>query len=240
MNRTCIALCLSFLLFNARAGTADTQDHAEAWTPGTVVHAEEISRRPIGEWFRIAKIPDDVFRKMQGRSYRKGCPVPREDLRYLTVLHYGADGRVRRGEMIVHRSVAGDVLDVLRELFEDVYPIERMTLIDAYDGDDERSMAANNSSAFNCRFVTGSKTLSKHAEGRAVDLNPLYNPYVRRRGGTLHVEPEAGRPFADRSGIFPFRIDSDDLAVKLFKARGWTWGGDWRSLKDYQHFEKRR
>lgn len=210
-----------------------------AWVPGTVVPDAELKQFPIGDWFRAAPIPDDVFARMRGKSFKADCTVPRGELRYVTVLHYGADGKIRRGEMVVNRAAAADVTDVFQKLFEAQYPIERMTLIDDFGADDEASMRANNSSAFNFRVVKGSKKLSAHARGLAVDINPLYNPYVRvMKDGTTVVQPEAGRPYADREGFYPFRIDADDLAVKLFKAKGWSWGGDWKSLKDFQHFEK--
>ena len=140
--------------------------------------------------------------------------------------------------MILHKDAAEDVLDILAALYVNGRTIEKMVLIDLYDADDERSMTANNSSAFNCRVVKGSKKLSAHAMGLAVDLNPLWNPYVKVTSAGTIVQPEAGRPFADRSRKDPRFFDKDDLAVTLFKDRGWTWGGDWKSLKDWQHFEK--
>lgn len=209
-----------------------------AWVSGSVVTDAEVASKPIAQWFTAQPIPDDVFRRMQGKSFAADCTVPREELRYLTVLHYGADGRIYQGEMVVNKAAAKDVTDVFRALFLDRYPIERMRLIDDYDANDEASMTANNSSAFCFRVVKGSKKLSAHARGLAVDINPLYNPYVKVKDGKTIVQPEAGRPYADREGLYPFRIDADDLAVKLFKAKGWTWGGDWKSLKDFQHFEK--
>lgn len=211
-----------------------------AWVPGSVVSDAEFSAKPITQWFAAQPIPDEVFVRMRGKSFAADCTVPREELRYLTVLHYGADGQIYRGEMVVNKAAAKDVTEVLQALFQDRYPIERMRLIDDYDANDEASMTANNSSAFCFRVVKGSKKLSAHARGLAVDINPLYNPYVRVKDGKTIVQPEAGRPYADRDGLYPFRIDTDDLAVTLFKAKGWTWGGDWTSLKDYQHFEKEK
>lgn len=162
----------------------------------------------------------------------------RKDFRYVTALHHDGHGSVRLGEMILHKDAAEDVLDILAALYVNGRTIEKMVLIDLYDADDERSMTANNSSAFNCRVVKGSKKLSAHAMGLAVDLNPLWNPYVKVTSTGTIVQPEAGRPFADRSRKDPRFFDKDDLAVTLFKDRGWIWGGDWKSLKDWQHFEK--
>ena len=114
-----------------------------------------------------------------------------------------------------------------------------MVLIDDYGADDERSMMANNSSAFNCRVVKGSRKLSPHARGIAIDLNPLYNPYDKTQNGHTIVQPEGGRAWIKRGPQVPYGIEEGDLMLQLFKERGWTWGGDWKSLKDYQHFEKR-
>lgn len=142
--------------------------------------------------------------------------------------------------MVCNKAVSDDVVAILRALFEARYPIERMVLIDEYDADDERSMAANNSSSFNFRYISGTNRLSNHSDGMAVDINPLYNPYVRVRGGVTTVDPEAGRPYSDRSRSFVYKIERDDVCYREFVKRGFVWGGDWTSLKDYQHFEKRR
>lgn len=189
--------------------------------------------------FAVHAITDSVYHVMLGRSYKAGCAVARSQLRYLTLLHYDADGQVRRGEMVCHKDIAADLIEIFRKLYEARYPIERMRLIDNYGADDERSMTANNTSCFNYRPVAGTRTLSKHSQGRAVDVNPLYNPYVKsRRGGGSTVSPKAGRPYADRSRLFKMKIDKADLAYRLFTAHGFRWGGTWRSAKDYQHFEK--
>lgn len=164
--------------------------------------------------------------------------VAREDLRYLQLLHVDADGHTRQGEMVVHRDVADAVVDIFRALYEARYPIERMRIVDHYGASDRRSMLANNTSAFNHRRVAGTKKLSQHSYGRAIDLNPFYNPYVkRRRDGSLRVDPAEAEPYADRSRSFPMKLTAKSLPVRLFKRHGFSWGGDWRTLKDYQHFE---
>lgn len=188
--------------------------------------------------FAVREIDDRTFARMQGRSYKAGCTVPRTQLRRVLVLHYDFAGRVRRGELICNRAIAGDLLEIFRALYEARYPIARIEPIDAYEADDVRSMEADNTSSFNFRPIAGSTRLSRHSLGMAVDINPLRNPCVRQRNGVTVVEPEAGRPYADRTRDFPGRLHADDLCVRLFKARGFRWGGDWRSLKDYQHFEK--
>jgi hypothetical protein len=165
-------------------------------------------------------------------SWQPGCPVPLEDLRLLTLRHWGFDGRVRRGELVVHEDEARPVVRAFRELFRARFRIERMELVDAYDGDDERSMAANNTSAFNCRGVPGSTAWSEHAYGRAIDINPIQNPEVRNG----EVSPATGRAFVDRPRAARGMVLAGGPVVGAFAAIGWGWGGDWRSLRDYQHF----
>lgn len=206
---------------------------------GSIVRSEEVARIGAESFFRAAPIDDGVKARMQGKSYKDSCTIPFDDLRYITVLHYDLDGAIRCGEMVCNRLIADDLLEIFRTLFDARYPIERMVLIDDYDADDERSMLANNSSAFNFRFIAGTNKLSNHSRGLAVDINPLYNPYVKRRkDGSLFVSPEAARPYADRSREFPCKIDADDLCRREFLRHGFVWGGEWHSVKDYQHFEK--
>lgn len=188
------------------------------------------------EAFRVRPVPDSIFTLMQGRSYPQGCMVKRSDLRYVEVLHYDAQGRVKRGELVCHRSIAADLVSIFRELYKARYPIESMRLIDRYGADDERSMTANNTSAFNYRHIAGTSRLSNHSWGRAIDVNPLYNPLVAR-GGTV-VQPRAGRRWANRSRKSPYRIVQGDLLYRLFRQHGFSWGGSWKKRKDYQHFEK--
>lgn len=192
------------------------------------------------EGFSVSEISDQVMARMEGKSFRKGCTTKREDLRYLTLLHYDQHGKVQRGEMVVNKAIAKDVIEIFEALFEAKYPIEKVRLIDEYDGDDELSMEDNNSSSFNFRVVSGTKTLSKHALGMAVDINTLYNPYVYASGGKLIVEPVTARAWSRnrKKSRNPMIMTSDDLCVRLFKQHGFTWGGDWKVRKDYQHFEK--
>jgi hypothetical protein len=165
-------------------------------------------------------------------SWRPGCPVRKADLRLVTLTHWGFDGRVKRGRIVVHRTEAAKVARVFGVLYRERFPVRRVRPVEAYGSDDDRSMAADNTSAFNCRLVEGSSSWSEHAYGRAIDLNPLENPYVR--GG--HVSPPAGRRYADRSLRAKGMVHDGDAVVRAFAAIGWPWGGHWRSLKDYQHF----
>ena len=141
--------------------------------------------------------------------------------------------------MVCNKAIAEDLLEIFQELYRQRYPIERMRLIDDYDADDERSMQDNNSSSFCYRVVEGSTKLSKHAQGMAVDVNTLYNPCVRKRkDGTVLVQPSTAKRYTNRSRKFPYKIVEGDLMFRLFTERGFQWGGHWKSLKDYQHFEK--
>lgn len=190
--------------------------------------------------FTINKIDDALFAKMKGKSFREGCTTKRDDLRYLTVLHYDANGKVQKGELVCNKAIAQDLIEIFHALYEAKYPIERMKLIDEYDGDDEQSMRANNTSCFNFRKVAGTRSLSKHARGMAVDVNPFYNPYIHTLNGKQLIEPQGSSVWASnrnkkRNAMI---IVGDDLCLKLFRQHGFTWGGNWRN-KDYQHFEKK-
>lgn len=188
--------------------------------------------------FYISEIPDDIFAKMQGKSYKEDCTVPREDLRYVHVRHMGFDGEAKDGELVVHKAIADDVLAIFEELYKADYPIEKVHLVDEYDADDEASMSDNNSSAFNFRFISHTTRISRHGLGMAVDINTRYNPYVKTVDGKLSIEPANGADYVDRSKDFPHKIDHEDLCYKLFKEHGFIWGGDWTHSKDYQHFER--
>jgi hypothetical protein len=166
-------------------------------------------------------------------SWRAGCPVGPVELRLLRVDHWGLDGKVHRGELMAHRDQARRILVVLKKLFQARYPIQRLRLVDAYRASDDRSMAANNTSGFNCRRVSGTSRWSEHAFGRAIDLNPLRNPYVTRGG---RVSPPAGRPYANRARRAAGMIHGGDAVVGAFAAAGWRWGGYWSGSRDYQHF----
>jgi D-alanyl-D-alanine carboxypeptidase-like protein len=166
-------------------------------------------------------------------SWRPGCPVGLARLRLLRVDYWGFDRRVHTGMLVVHRDHARRILMVMEKLFTLRYKIQRLRLVDDYRADDDRSMAANNTSGFNCRFVSGTRRWSEHAYGRAIDLNPLRNPYVTRGG---RVSPPAGRPYANRARRATGMIYAGDAVVRAFAAAGWRWGGYWSGSKDYQHF----
>ncbi len=187
--------------------------------------------------FYMSGITDGIFARIKGRSYKDNCTLPREDLRYLHVLHKGFDGETHEGEIICNAYIAADLLDIFMKLYEAGYEIEKIRLVDEYDADDEMSMRDNNSSCFNFRFISHTKVISKHGLGFAVDINTLYNPYTKVVDGKRILEPATAGEYVDRSKDFPHKIDKDDLCYKLFTEHGFEWGGDWISAKDYQHFE---
>lgn len=234
----CVLACLWAGTFAAYCREKPT----DPWVAQTVVAEADVRSAGVGEWFRSEPISDAVFKRMSGKSWKKDCPLKRSDFRYLKILHRNAAGKSQRGEMVVNARIAAKVLKIFRQLYEADYRIERMVLIDDYDADDEKSMSANNTSAFNFRYKTGSKTeVSKHGMGLAIDLNTLYNPYLKRLpDGSWRIVPAAGRKYAfdrDKRRDIPYKIDRDDLAYRLFRNAGFRWGGSWRTLKDYQHFE---
>ena len=190
------------------------------------------------EGFSIDTISNEVFARMQGRSFPDNYTIKREDLRYLRVLHRNAEDSTLKGELVCNKLIAEDLLDIFQKLYKAHYPIERIRLIDDYNADDEASMSDNNSSCFCFRTVDGTKKLSNHARGLAVDINTLYNPYIRNRNGRQLISPEGGKPYANRSKKFKYKIEYGDLCHRLFLEHGFTWGGSWRTMKDYQHFEK--
>jgi hypothetical protein len=172
--------------------------------------------------------------RMKGSSWHPGCPVGLDDLRLLRLSYWGFDGRAHTGRLVVNKAVSADVLTAMRSLYRHRFPIRRMRLVDAYGADDHRSMAADNTSAFNCRFINGqSGVWSQHAFGKAIDLDPIENPYVT---GSGFVSPPAGSPYADRSRHAPGMVHGGDPTVRAFSAIGWGWGGLWSWPKDFQHF----
>jgi hypothetical protein len=165
-------------------------------------------------------------------SWRGGCPVHHSELRLLRLSYWGFDSRPHVGRLVVHRGVTRDVVTVFRHLYTARFPIRRMVPVSAYGGSDDASMAADNTSGFNCRFVSGTTRWSMHAYGLAIDVNPVENPYV---SGT-RVSPPAGRRYFRRTRSSPGMAVEGGVLVRAFDAVGWQWGGRWSSSSDYQHF----
>ena len=209
------------------------------WQAGrTVSQADVDAFGGIEKCFAAEPIPDGVWARMQGKTYKENPYIGRDDLRHIRALHWDYDQQMHVGEMIVNVQIADRVCTILRQLFDAKYPIQRMLLPDVYDADDETQMRDNNSSCFCYRAVAGTTVLSKHARGLAVDINTLYNPYYKDRAdGTRYIQPATAADYCDRTWDFPYKIDHDDLCFRLFTEAGFEWGGDWTTRKDYQHFE---
>lgn len=206
---------------------------------------EEMSMNPerttYQDGFYYEPLSDEIKERITGISYpESGCTVPYEDLHYVGLLYVDFNGETQTGELICNKAIAQDMVEIFYELYLNDYRIERIRLIDEYGGDDTLSMEDNNTSCFNYRVVDGTDSLSKHALGCAIDINPFYNPYVvfnRPTQGETYISPRGSEIYADRSRSFPYKIDENDLCYRLFTAHGFTWGGNWNSSKDYQHFQ---
>jgi len=205
---------------------------------GETVDTTALSEAEITDCFYYVEIPDEIFARMEGNSFKADCTTKRSSLRYVRVLHMGFDGMTHIGELVVNKKIAEDMIDIFSELYSAGYAIEKMHLVDDYGADDNLSMADNNTSSFNFRWVNGSSTLSRHALGMAIDINPLYNPWIYELDGVPVTDPPGGAPYIDRTVDCEYIIDHDDLFYQLMIEHGFTWGGDWSTSKDYQHFSK--
>lgn len=219
----------------APENTAETSVNTPAAAPAqaaqTPIRQPFETQTPV---FSSESVPEAYRTAMTGLSWKAGCPVSLDKLRLLKVGYVGFDGRRMQGELVVHQAVADELTAIFRELYAAGYPLHHIELVDSYGADDTRSMEADNTSAFNFRQVTGSQKLSKHSYGIAIDINPVENPYVKGE----YISPAAGSAFTDRTVVRPGMILPGDACHKAFASRGWTWGGNWKTLKDYQHFEK--
>jgi len=193
--------------------------------------------------YNISTIDKNIAQRMiEGNSWREGCPVALSDLRYVEVNHWNFNNETVSGEIIVHKDVADDLVSIFEELYTIHYPIYQMHLVSDYLGNDWQSIEADNTSAFNCRPVTGKKKKwSKHAYGKAIDINPIENPYVAKNG---HISHKASLQYRVRRHTKQTPSDQallskNDEATHIFKKHGWSWGGDWHTMKDYQHFVKK-
>ena len=188
-----------------------------------------------------AVTPQVKKRMIEGKSWRRACPVGLEDLRYIRVSYWDFGGESRSGELIMHRDVSRDIVAIFKALYDLRYPVRKMRLVSDFKGNDWQSIEAGNTSAFNCRPATGSKKWSKHAYGRAIDINPIENPYISKSGHISHKASLKYRKRAHRNLSSPEDravLLRNDKATQLFIKHGWKWGGDWPKTKDYQHFSK--
>lgn len=209
---------------------------------GVTLSEETIDFTRLNQYFTATEINDAILERIHGKSYRENPDISVSQLRYLKVLHYNFHQEVQVGEIIVNEAIADDCLEIFQTLFENKYEIKSMYLIDNYwtgDGSstDEASMNDDNSSGFCYRTIANTTKLSNHALGYAIDINPYENPYITYKNGKPVYYQENGESYADRSVIQDHMIDHNDLCYKLFLQKGFTWGGDWKNSKDYQHFE---
>jgi D-alanyl-D-alanine carboxypeptidase len=219
MPRSCIRVLVSLVVVGCVA--ADAAGASAARSSPTAFRGH------------IAAISPSLARQMTGVSWHRGCPVGLSDLRAIKATYHGFDSHDHTGTLIVHRDVASQMLAVLRRLYADGFPIRRMVPVDAYGGSDFRSIEADNTSAFNCRYVDGTTRWSEHAYGRAIDVNPIENPYVTGSGTTSHP---MSRNYVTRTPFRPGMAAENHALVGAFDAVGWGWGGRWSGAKDYQHF----
>jgi len=181
----------------------------------------------------VEPLPDALTARMTGVSWRPGCPVPLSALRLVRVTYLGFDGQPHQGELVANADVSDQLVRIFQRVYEARFPIRKMVPVDAYDGSDDRSMADDNTSMFNCRTVLGTTRWSVHAYGRAVDVNTVENPYRPDRATVL---PPAGRAYLDRNDARPGMLRAGDAVVRAFESEGFVWGGRW-SPPDYQHFQ---
>ncbi len=203
--------------------------------------SDEIIKRITGISYPVTKEEQDstAATAVNVVNSARDIQVSYDDLVYMSVLHYNFHGVERTGELICNKAIAQDLVEIFYELYQNEYQIEQIRLIDEYSGDDTLSMQDNNTSCFNYRVVDGTSSLSKHALGLAIDINPFFNPYVVfQPDGTTYISPQGSETYADRSQNFAYKIEENDLCYKLFKEHGFIWGGNWNSCKDYQHFQK--
>lgn len=185
--------------------------------------------------FQINTLDQNVIDQMKEHNiWSDECPVPLNDLRVVTVTHYNFDAKIITGEIMVHKNIAEKVANIFQELFERKFAIHSLKLIQEFEGNDILSMEANNSSAFNFRKIANTNKVSQHSYGIAIDINPVQNPYIKNNNEIIIIQPQSGKDFLDRTNI---RSGMVEEIVDLFKDHGFNWGGDWTSLKDYQHFE---
>lgn len=230
------------LMFYYRVQTIEVTEEIPVETVRPVIEVTldpvkipNLEGKTFEEVFTINKIDDIVYNRINNISYKENDYITLEDLRYLEVTYWGFDDKRHYGELIVNQLVAEEVIEIFKELYQNRYLIDKIVLVDEYDGDDLKSMAANNTSAFNYRKVAGSNKLSNHSYGLAIDINPLQNPYIK----SGHVSPEGGYDYINREINQIGMVHKDDICYQTFTSRGWEWGGDWKSIKDYQHFEKK-
>ena len=195
---------------------------------------EEVGTMTMTTTFQsqIESIPNELREKMTGVTWHEGCPIPMDDLSLLTMSYWGEDNQTHSGQLIIHKDHAEGVVRIFDTLYTNQFPLTSMKLMWEFGGSDDASMKVNNTSGFNCRKVKNTTKWSNHSYGAAIDVNPLWNPWVR---GSI-VDPPEGKAYLDRTSDKPGIIKAGDVVVTAFAKEGWKWGGYWSKTKDYQHF----
>lgn len=235
VTTTAVATTLPAVVETTTSVVIDTSVAASPTTTQAVPPESVASAESLDDFTPRVFTIDETLAETVASSWRADCPVPLEALRLVQVRFWDFSGIPTLGWLVVHADVADAVGRVFEELFEARYPIQQIKLVDVYDNDDDRSMEANNTSAFNCRTVSGSSSWSEHAYGRAIDINPMMNPFVTGSGA---VYPPSGAQFVDRTLDAEGLITADGAVVQAFASIGWEWGGNWNGSKDYQHFSE--
>lgn len=200
------------------------------------VSAQTVKENEISFKAKFSTIPSSVQKYMKRFTWHTGCPIAIGELRYVHLSYWGFDNKAHQGVLIVNKALAKEVVSIFKILYLNKFPIARMEPMEVFKGNDNAALAANNTSAFNCREVTGQPGIfSQHSYGRAIDINGKINPYVK---GNL-VLPANGALFINRNKPYPGKITKNSLIYKVFTQHGWDWGGNWYDVQDYQHFEKR-
>ena len=234
-----IVVSIFIFLFNNKT-KEEKVDNNKKLSKITENKKEELNRFSYKEGFYYEDISSELKNKITGKSFpftfdEHYTSISYDDIKFLKMKYFDFEGKEHKdGEMIVHSSVSKEVLEIFYILYENKYPINKMKLVEDYNAEDELSMEDNNTSAFNYRLVENSDRLSWHCFGLAIDINPLYNPYIT--GNDLY--PKNAVDYVDRTKKFPGKIDAEDLAYKTFTDYGWKWGGNFYGEKDYQHFYK--
>ena len=243
IKRILLVFCISVLMINIYYFVKIVKEKKQLDDTVRSVNDSKVERETsagmritYAEGFYYEPVSDALKDRITGVSYKENDIIDYSDLRYLTIKYVDFDGDTQVGELLVNVQIAEDVLAIFKELYDIGYQIEKVRLIDDYNGDDDASMADNNTSAFNFRTIDGTDEISDHSYGMAIDINPLYNPYVRTGYGERDVLPVNGSIYADRTQDFEHKIVKGDECYNAFISRGFKWGGEWTGYIDYQHF----
>ena len=235
MSMRSVPVLLAAALLVASCAAAPAPPAATTTTSSSAVVAQTTHSAPSSTPAPHGPVVSAVTAAELGATWHPDCPVMPEQLRRVELDYVGFDGQTHRGALVVNEDVVADVIAIFEELERQHYPIAKMQTVEHYPkADDELSMEDNNTSAFNCRPMPSGTGWSLHAYGRAVDVNPLINPYITKSGD---LQPKTAAAYLDRSRTDPGILHAGDPAVRAFTDRGWIWGGSWHNPIDYQHFE---